>query len=363
MTADRAPEDWSAAFRAERGEWEIACARLTQLLYALLAERVDVAQVEARLKSIDSFVGKLRRKAGAYPNPLTDMPDILGLRVITYYEEDIDDVGEILKSEFDVIDTESSAKIDLLDPDRFGYLSVHYVVRFGENRRDLPEWRSFANRKAEIQVRTVLQHAWAAIDHKLQYKRESEIPKALRRGLFRLSALLEVGDKEFSRLRNQALEIRADYEQSIRAGSLQLELVADSLQTYLSEGDRATKWLDRAFSAGFQPDDGDSEQNERVMRFVLRLAEALGLDSLADLDGRLQAAVDRGVIEEIARDDTAENAVMPETSIYDLLAYLLLYGARANERLLATLDNSPWVEEADAWFKDRFEDEASSSGD
>lgn len=71
----------------------------------------------------------------------------------------------------------------------------------------MPEWRSFKNFHAEIQVRTVLQHSWAAVSHALQHKREGDVPLALRRRIFRLAGLFELANEEFIQIRNENIEI------------------------------------------------------------------------------------------------------------------------------------------------------------
>jgi hypothetical protein len=228
------------------------------------------------------------------------------------------------------------------------------VISLGDSRRELVEWQAFAGKKAEIQVRTVLQHAWAAIDHKLRYKREREVPRELRRGLFRLSALLEVADKEFSRLRDQADAIRAGYESAVEAGALDVELVADSLDTYLLQEDRGEAWLDRAIGAGFVPhtDQGEEDtKSPRMRSAVLSISEALGLSTLEELDGRIRTAIAAGAIEEMVELGTRDD-VLGDTTVLDLVANLLLFRAPDTPELRQVLfDDLPWVDDAKAWFE------------
>jgi ppGpp synthetase/RelA/SpoT-type nucleotidyltranferase len=356
MASACSPEEWGERFRLQRAEWQRAATQLSDLLRTLCdSADLDTAQFEVRVKEVDSFVGKLLRKPDAYPEPLEQMPDVIGLRVITYYEEDIQKVAEIIRREFDVDEAESGPKAAVLDADRFGYLSAHFVVELRQNRRALPEWTAFAGRRAEIQVRSVLQHAWAAIDHKLRYKTESEIPHDLRRGLFRLSALLEVADREFSRLRDQATAIRSGYDSAIAAGYLDVELVADSLEVYLESEDRGAAWLERAINAGFEPhDEGDTEKEAAMRSHCLALATALGVSTLEHLDEVLVAAVDSGAIETMAGD--GESRVLGDTTLFDLVANLLLYKAPYSEELLGAIDSLVWIDEAKDYFRERLRD-------
>jgi hypothetical protein len=126
-----------------------------------------------------------------------------------------------------------------LEADRFGYISVHYVVSLENTRAGLPEYAAFAELRGEIQVRTVLQHAWAAIDHKLRYKSKEEIPANVRRQLYRISALLETADEEFESLRQRIAKVREDYSKAVTKGSLDIPLNVDSLSVYIEDNAHA----------------------------------------------------------------------------------------------------------------------------
>jgi hypothetical protein len=110
---------------------------------------------------------------------------------------------------------------------------------------------------AEIQVRTVLQHAWAAIDHRLNYKRANEIPVELKRQLFRISALLEVADDQFESVRLAAEHLSTSYEQSVSAGELEPPIDRASVSVFVErspraryvDGRRIASWIRRRASA------------------------------------------------------------------------------------------------------------------
>ena len=149
------PEEWGNRYRNIRGTCEAMTGRLRTLIVDLLAEaNIEVIQIEARTKAVDSFTEKISRKRAKYENPLREITDLVGIRIITYYLEDVAAVGEILKKEFQIDATNSVDKAAGLDPDRFGYTSVHYVVALSPDRRKLGEWRPYASYRAEIQVRT-----------------------------------------------------------------------------------------------------------------------------------------------------------------------------------------------------------------
>lgn len=187
-----------------RPNYEGFASKLKDLVQELMGEvDIDFHTVECRAKSVESFRGKLERPGKAYINPLQEVSDLVGVRVILYYEEDVRKVCRLLEKEFEMEPSQSEDQSNTLADDQFGYLSIHYVAKLSPPRHELPEWGKYKDLKAEFQVRTVLQHAWASISHKLYYKRESQAPRKDRRRLARLAGLLELADEQFSVLRKQ----------------------------------------------------------------------------------------------------------------------------------------------------------------
>jgi ppGpp synthetase/RelA/SpoT-type nucleotidyltranferase len=158
--------------------------------------------VTLRLKSRDSLARKLARPDRTYAR-LWDVTDLVGLRVITYFEDGVDRVGQLVESRLPVDFLRSADKRATRDAARFGYRSLHYVCR-ADDAGELPPEARF-----EIQARTVLEHAWAEIEHDLGYKAGDAVPPDVRRRLNRLSGLLELADQEFVAIR-RALHDYAD---------------------------------------------------------------------------------------------------------------------------------------------------------
>lgn len=158
--------------------------------------------VEVRAKSLSSFAQKSVRKADKYPDPIRQMTDLCGARVITFTREEADRVCRFIREHFRIDEANSEDARGRLGTGEFGYMSVHFIVQLRSNRVlgvDLRKKR-IGERKAEIQVRTLLQHAWAAMAHDRFYKSEFKVPKPLEREMARVAALLEEGDNEFSRV-------------------------------------------------------------------------------------------------------------------------------------------------------------------
>lgn len=172
-----------------------------QLRSILEEEKIVCNAIASRVKDRDSLAKKIDVKLDKYSD-LAEVTDIAGVRVITYYDSDVERVSKIVEREFCVDAENSINKREALGPEKFGYCSVHYVVSMSGERLKLPENKGYSGIKCEIQIRTVLQHAWAEIEHDLGYKSEIAVPKDIRRSFSRLAGLLEVADKEFQEIRD-----------------------------------------------------------------------------------------------------------------------------------------------------------------
>ena len=196
----------------------------------------------------------------------------------------IDTVSKIIDDNFE-IDTESSVdKSKILKADQFGYLSVHYIVSLDSNRKNLKEYTEFKELKAEIQVRTVLQHAWAAIDHKLCYKSKEEIPAELRRKLYRISALLETADDEFDILRSEINTIREKYENSITSGTLDISIDVDSLHAYAYNSEIAKKIYTSISNADIELGPTNPNRKSPEFRQFLLMLELAKINQLSEIN-------------------------------------------------------------------------------
>ncbi len=181
-----------------------------------------------------------------YKKPMSDITDLAEVRVITFFPSTVGEVCQLIQEEFEVIervDHTASAQRE----QRLGYLSVHYLVRLGGNRRKLSEYKKFDGLIAEIQVRTVLQHAWAEIEHDIRYKSASTIPETISRRFMTLAGLLEIADREFEAIQTEDASLRANARTLIAEGRLaEVEVTPDALRSYLDvrlgPDDRISDW-------------------------------------------------------------------------------------------------------------------------
>lgn len=190
-------------YREKRPIYEgftLTCEDLVRRLLRFTNFRVH--SVTSRTKGIEELAEKISHPDKQY-DKLQDVTDLSGVRVITYFSDDVDKIGTLIEREFKVFPDKSVDKRKVWSPDKFGYLSVHYVCSLSDKRVALSEYTTFRGYICEIQVRTILQHAWAEIEHDLGYKVPQGIPEVVRRRFSRLAGLLEMGDDEFKNIRDE----------------------------------------------------------------------------------------------------------------------------------------------------------------
>ena len=329
-------DTWREQYQELRPTCQEFTYKLRQLLSDILRNRgLEPSQIEMRTKTVESFVEKARRDGKRYCDPIKDITDLIGLRIIAYDKEEVDSIGDLIEEEFTIDYDHSADKSRTLELDRFGYLSIHYVVRLKDERAKLTEWQAFAPLRAEIQIRTVLQHAWAAIDHRFRYKTTTEIPTHLRRKLFRLSALLELADEEFLNLKRLKEQAARDYATQVEAGELDMELNLTSLAAYFSQTKEHEYWAKVSRSVGFKayspPSGLDEEVQDISRRRLLQILRAMEITSLEEVADSLERIHDEGkdVLAKVC-ESAGNHGLTPLAIPYVVVGILILYACKEN---------------------------------
>lgn len=212
--------------------------RIEEIVRNILTKHIKdnsiyVVALESRIKESSSLAGKLELKGHKYAS-LSDITDLVGLRVVTVYSEDLNRICSIVEKTFDVDWENSVDKSKALAPDQVGYMSLHYVCRLPKSLffdAGCPELNEF---RFEIQLRTALQHIWATINHDTGYKSNIEIPREYTRKLSRLSGLLEIADEEFSTIIRELTDYRRRVASLVEDGDFdRLLLDGDTYRGYL----------------------------------------------------------------------------------------------------------------------------------
>ena len=229
-----------------------------------------VAAIESRVKGYDSLAGKLELKGHKYSS-LADLTDILGLRVITFYIDDVDKVASAVERLFDIDWENSVDKRKIHEIDSFGYLSLHYICKVP----DFPY-------RFEIQMRTLLQHAWANMDHDTGYKSGVEIPRRYMRNMSRLAGMLELVDDEFSKIRIELTDYRRRVQALVRSGNLdEVPIDGDTFRSYLEL--EPFSQLNKRIAAMNQ-----AEIQEVSLMPYLAIFKAIGLKTLGDISNLIR---------------------------------------------------------------------------
>jgi ppGpp synthetase/RelA/SpoT-type nucleotidyltranferase len=238
---------------------------LTMLREALDRSGLIVTAIEARIKTEESLRGKLALKGSKYAT-LSDITDILGARIITFYTDDVDRIAAMAEQLFEIDWNNSVDKRTLHQLDSFGYNSLHYICK-------LPGY----DFRFELQLRTTLQHAWAAINHDIGYKTGVEIPREYLRRINRLAGILEMADDEFSRIRSEITDYRRRVQQLVQNGKLDdVQLDGDTFNSYLQA--RPFDALNKRIAAINQ-----AEIQEVPLIRYLRVFNAFGCKTLGDV--------------------------------------------------------------------------------
>ncbi len=233
---------------------------------ALQRNGLIVMAIESRIKTEESLAGKLALKGSKYAT-LSDITDVLGARIVTFYTDDVDRIAAMVEQLFEIDWKNSVDKRMLHQLDSFGYNSLHYICK-------LPGYEY----RFELQLRTTLQHAWASINHDIGYKTGVEIPREYLRRINRLAGILEMADDEFSRIRTEITDYRRRVQQLVQNGKLDDVLLdGDTFNSYLQA--RPFDALNKRIAAINQAE----IQEVPLMRY-LRVFVAFGCKTLGDVE-------------------------------------------------------------------------------
>jgi len=278
---------------------------------ALVEERIPIASLSKRVKSVASFAGKLRRKN--YSDPLSEMTDLAGVRIVSYFRGDLPRLEQMIEQHFQV--HEKVDKFAEKETDQFGYMAIHFTVSLkvsysGARYDDLKEL------KCEIQVRPVLADAWAILNHYLMYKKETAVPADLERKMVSLAAILENADSQVEGVHR---EIDAHREKAKRK-------TGDEFLEQPINHATVAAFIERMFP-GIQASDKEASAD-----FICSLLDRTRFHTLADIESAVQ------------RTKKAVSALKRDTT---------MFAAQELEYALAFADTSMRRRYAD-WFKALF---------
>lgn len=309
----------------------------------LKKRRIKVHSVQSRAKD----PGSLGRKAAIpseadpskpkYPDPVRQITDLAGVRVIAHFPSTLSEIDKLLKAEFEVVERSDKGQ-ELIEEERFGYQSIHYLVRINPERSSLAEYERFQAAVAEVQVRTILQHAWAEIEHDIQYKSALAIPAEIRRRFMSLAGLLEVADREFQAIQDADSLLTREARKLVTRGELgAVEITPDALKAF----------LDKKLGS-------DGRIADWTYDWTARLLKRLGFRTLEQVETAI-AQYDDDRLSQVA-----EGGRQGQTTRFE---YMLL--ASMGERYIRrhSFHGQPWFEERERARLEKFRDAGISIGD
>lgn len=251
------------------------------------------AIVSARPKSLSSFAGKCMLKKDKYAEPSRQLTDLAGARIIVLTEEEAEQIGVFIRDNFLIDQANSEDCTARLAAREFGYRGIHFVVQLSQTRDNIlgiaTHCKEIGDRKAEIQVHTLLQSAWAAIGHDRIYKSPFDVPKKLERAGAQVSALLETSDKEFGRLVNALDEFSLDGGVAVRPDELLRHLVDLSVLRFEDHDPKSC--------ASYALQQAQLARSLRAWELVARFLDEVKLDGVpARLAQQIQLGLGRALV-------------------------------------------------------------------
>ena len=198
----------------------------------LIGKMNGIEYISGRIKDYDECLSKFERKylpkissTDTDYHIMDSMSDFIGIRAVCFYLEDVKKIRKALRKYFrEVSSTNKTVQLEKTD-NKFGYKSLHLdlILKRGNNS---PDFKKYGNIQFEIQIRTIIQDAWSILDHKIKYKKS--IPQNLKRRINRLSALFEIADDEFLRIKEEiSIEEKRISERLKRGDPLEKDVPLD----------------------------------------------------------------------------------------------------------------------------------------
>ena len=198
-----------AQFDGKKEALAAFCEKTKILIEEILQDaKIRYQSVQVRVKAREKVRDKYLDQRRNYKK-LDDITDQVAARVITYYEDEVDRVAEVIKREFE-IDPENSVDKRETEADKFGYYALNYVCKYSKGRTSQVEYKKFTDVWCEIQITSILRHTWSELEHPW-YDLKDAFPPAIKRRFARMAALLEIAESEFLNLR----KVQSDYQKSV----------------------------------------------------------------------------------------------------------------------------------------------------
>ena len=259
----------------------------------LIHNNISYLQIETRVKSLPSFLDKAYRLISNNKHFSPKFNDLIGIRLITYYNKDVFQIADLIEREFEVHSKNSEYESQNRSPDQFGYSSKHYKISLLSKDSNTRKLKKFKNIVFEVQIRTVAQHAWSTIDHKIRYKTAEKIPNDIQRQIFQLSALFELADSQFLAIKEK-LETRERKDlEKYKKGDLTVKINSSTFEYFFQTHQLLIQSIiDDARKIGFKETAIQHDPNS--IRNLLVVFQRLGIKTVGELEALFFEAQENG---------------------------------------------------------------------
>ena len=288
--------------------------RLGEVVKAVIVEELDQNGIEydfvqMRIKSFPSFFEKAFRYQ--LHDPLTQVQDLCGLRIIHLFDNDLEAIKRLIRNRF-AQTNHVDKTLQSRDPSKsrereFSYRSYHILATLKD--QDLEANQSLEGLIAEIQIRTICMHAWASIEHKLNYKKQQDLPKECRpvmtRKFSQMSAMLEIADELFVALRHEKIRVIQKYKSELSVPVKKEKLLDDDLNI-----DVLHAYLEKSFS----------EYKQEFSRFKYLLGEMqISQVNLRDVESGKRMLQERGLLRSLRDEYPTESGIPTQSGMVRLI--------------------------------------------
>ncbi len=253
-------QDISRAYNGHYPEWKEFLANLSERIAELLEPTGIRHSIKGRVKTLESLSEKMSFLDRQHDeNPI--IKDLVGLRVVVPFQEGVEQVVEVLRRHFPVEGIER--KSDKLSYREFAYDSVHVEIPISHGLG----FPACCKPVVEVQVRTILQDAWAEVEHELIYKNHFRYPnnESIRKKLAALNASLTLSDMIFQEIRDSQKEME-------RWGHERFQALID--KSVNLEASSLPKNLVLAKPKPEQPDEGATGNRAEIEKYLMAALKA-----------------------------------------------------------------------------------------
>ncbi|MCL2188625.1 MAG: hypothetical protein FWC16_05025 [Defluviitaleaceae bacterium] len=194
---------------------------------------------------------------------------------------------KLIEDEFEIDEKNSSDKQDDMKENKVGYLSVHYIAKIKPHKVSERDVGNYKDMVLEIQIRTLLQHSWAVVNHAYNYKLSKKLPPEMVRRFNLIAGTLELIDQNFQQLLSDVESYTKQVDEDTKQGNFENEIDSVSLHAYLSQRLDEYSSIKKSFAGN------DDSSVEKLNKH--------GIKTIKDLDSEISQQI--GEIDEIQPGD------------------------------------------------------------